>query len=190
MRMCSILGCEKRHYGGSFCQMHYARNRRNGNPLVSKKRPNGTTKKWLTEVALTWDSEVCLIYPHGIGSHGYGEANIDGRKVCAHVFICEEKHGPKPTPDHEVAHSCRTNKACVNWRHVRWATRIENMRDKFAHGTINRGEAHGLAMLSRDDVLAIRSATGRQIDIGDQFGVSQQTVSDIKNRRRWAWLQS
>lgn len=185
--MCSVAGCDRAHYGKGFCQMHYARNRRHGDPLTINGTPPGSTSKWLREVALKWNSDDCLPYPFATGSHGYGEARIDGEVVCAHVFVCESVHGTKPSPDHEVAHDCKM-KICVNGLHLRWDTRLGNMRDKFRDGTIVRGEEHPIAKLDEKSVLAIRTDTRPQPQIAESYGISRTNVSAIKTRRSWAWL--
>lgn len=187
MKTCSMPDCSKKHYAHGLCNMHYMRKRNNGDPAIARRPPNGSTQKWLDEVALNLASDDCLPFPFSIGSHGYGAAMADGENICSHVYVCTKKHGPKPSEDCEAIHSCRM-KICVNWRHLRWGTHTENMRDKLRDGTSLRGESHPLACLSREDVLKIRGMPGKQAEIGDLFGVSQQTVSDIKSRRRWAWL--
>lgn len=49
----------------------------------------------------------------------------------AHL-VCAAFRGPKPTPEHEVGHTCPEgeNPRCVNPRHLRWMTRRENERSK------------------------------------------------------------
>ena len=32
MRVCEVAGCERKHFGRGFCQMHYMRWRQHGNP--------------------------------------------------------------------------------------------------------------------------------------------------------------
>jgi hypothetical protein len=38
MRKCSIPGCDRKHKGKSFCQMHLDRLNRNGDPLLLHAR--------------------------------------------------------------------------------------------------------------------------------------------------------
>jgi predicted XRE-type DNA-binding protein len=166
--------------------MHYMRMRKNGT-LEIHRTPNGATEDWLRSVALLWDSDECLLYPFAIGSHGYGLAKIDGEPILAHVFVCSEMHGPKKDPRHEATHAC-TTKTCVNGRHLTWNTHHGNMIDKIRDGTSLRGELHPQVKLTEETVLAIRSASGKQAEIAATYGVTQQTVSDIKTRKRWAWL--
>jgi hypothetical protein len=41
-RLCQIDGCEKKHKSNGYCGTHLARWKRWGDPMVVKKRPNGT----------------------------------------------------------------------------------------------------------------------------------------------------
>jgi DNA invertase Pin-like site-specific DNA recombinase len=80
----------------------------------------------------------------------------------------------------------------VNKRHLRWATPVENMADTLVHGTRNRGERHGIAKLTEDDVRIIRQmiASGhRQRMIAEKFGVQVMAISNINRRVTWGWFE-
>jgi hypothetical protein len=72
---------------------------------------------------------------------------------------------------------------------LRYGTQKDNMADALAHGWSNRGERHGASRLTREKVLAIYGAEGLQKEIGARFGIAQQTVSEIKSGKTWAWLR-
>lgn len=46
--------------------------------------------------------------------------------------MLERSAGPAPSPDHEAGHTCPAgeNMKCVNPRHLRWMTRLENEQSK------------------------------------------------------------
>lgn len=153
--------------------------------------PRGRKKQWLDEVAMLWESDDCLLFPFPLDPRGYGNFQDVTRKTfTAHVYICEQAHGPCPYPEWEAAHSCgRRN--CVNKRHLRWASRADNESDKLIHGTHNRGERQGQSKLTSVEVLAIRAAINNgevQRQIASRFGISEQSVSGIKSRKIWSWL--
>lgn len=183
---CSIEGCDGAHFGRGYCHAHYIRFWRHGDPLAGRTSP-GELENYYREVVVPYDGQDCLIWPYGRDSNGYG---VIGHGT-VHSRLCEDAHGPKPTPDHEVAHKCgKGHEGCVAKRHLRWATRAENQADKVIHGTSLKGEANPNRKLTEDEVAAIRALRGRktQHQIAAMFGIDQTTVSDVQRRRTWAWM--
>ena len=80
----------------------------------------------------------------------------------------------------------------MNPDHLYIGTQSDNMLDKVRRGRGNfaLGERHGKAVLTADDVLAIRAAGGSasQKLIARDYGVSQTLVSQILRRRIWTHL--
>jgi hypothetical protein len=116
---------------------------------------------------------------------------MDGQLRAVHLWACEDRHGPQPSPKHNVAHACGKGRGgCVNPVHLRWATRAENEADKIEHGTSNRGNNNGRAKLTEAEVIEIRSLEGTMLlrEIGDLFGIKASTVCTIHKRRTWSWL--
>lgn len=135
---------------------------------------------------LAVETDECQEWPHSKDKDGYA-GNLGGRK--AHHIACEHLHGDRPAGA-ETAHSC-TTKACVNPRHLRWATRLENEQDKILHGTVNRGERQGHSKLTEYDVLAIRDAVERgeaKQDVAARYGVVPSNVTSIIQRKTWKHL--
>ena len=148
---------------------------------MARKAKAGEARAFLW-AALTSETDDCILWPFGL-IMGYAQIN---KGEYGHHFICEQAHGPRP-PGYEAAHNCGVP-ACINPRHLRWATAVDNQADRLRHGTSNRGERHGLAKLTAAEVLAIRAASGFEREIGEQFGVARTTVSAIRKRRRWRHL--
>lgn len=184
---CSIDGCGRSSRRRGWCNKHYGRWRRHGDPLAGGTI-QGAPMQWLRD-HLDYTGDECLIWPFS-RTCGYGNLYIDGKSALISRLMCEHRHGPPPTPKHEAAHSCgRGPLGCVNGSHLRWATPKENNADKLIHGTHNRGDRNGTAKLTDADVLAIRSITGiSQEEIARRYGISQVHVSRIKSRDIWAWL--
>lgn len=87
---------------------------------------------------------------------------------------------------------------------LEYCTQSENLRHakyvlgkSFGYGSEKspayvRGEAHGLATLTTEKVISIRelAATGMmQKDIARLYGVKQQCISKIVNRKRWSHVE-
>lgn len=107
---------------------------------------------------------------------GYGQMAVKRKPCLAHRWYYEQKHGP--LNGQHLDHLCRTP-ACVNPDHLEPVTIRENTR---------RGDS---ALLTPAQVREIRDAprgygTGRAL--ARKYGVTNATISDIRNRRTWADL--
>lgn len=131
----------------------------------------------------------CVIWPlskkgGGRGRALYGAVKIDGKQKSAHRYMCILTNGEPPTKKHEAAHSCH-NPACINPRHLRWATRLENEADKNIRGTRPKGECHKNTHLCDDDIRSIRNDQRPQREIAKDYRVAQSQISAIKRRATW-----
>lgn len=134
------------------------------------------------------ETDDCILWPYCKARSGYGQIRANGRTQHTHRLSCEMAHGEPPTPEHtDAAHSCR-NRHCLNPRHLRWATRAENMADAIRDGTTTSGEKSSTAKLTEQDVLAIRyyakQGTKRGV-MAQQYGVSHRAISMIVSRDNW-----
>ena len=85
------------------------------------------------------------------------------------------------------------NKANNNLSNLRWDTKNNNMLDIKKHGSRNPnppcGEKHHNAKLTVDKVRQIRllyKTTGITCDeLGQQFGVSSRSISDVMTNKSW-----
>jgi hypothetical protein len=183
---CSIAECQKatKHLG--LCYAHYSRLKRHGDPLAGDTF-FGEPMKFFEQIP-TYQSDECLLWPYAKGIKGYGRIRVNGKHQRVSRLVCQRIYGDPPSPRHEAAHSCRTP-ACVNPRHLRWATPEGNEADKIAHGTHIRGERQWKAKLTVADVLAIRVQSQRSLrDLAREYGVHNQTIHQIRRRESWAWL--
>lgn len=99
------------------------------NPNARPKAPDGAGLAFF-ETAMLSDTPECIDWPYGT-TEGYGRVWVDGKAKHTHVMACEREHGPKPKHLDDAAHSCH-RRICINRRHVRWATRQENVDDMMA----------------------------------------------------------
>jgi len=152
-------------------------------------RPARLRDEILTTVAAPWP-HTCVLFSGKRQPNGYGRVSIDGHYVRAHVYACGQAHGPRPADKTDAAHSCGET-MCINPRHLRWATRLENEADKVAHGRDIRGERSGTARLTRPQVEEIRSTYSlggcTQQDLANRYGVCLMTINKIVNRQTWRY---
>lgn len=139
---------------------------------------------------LATETDDCLLWPHSLNTPGYGQLGL-GNKVVGqvHVLACEHHHGLRPE-GMQVAHSCG-NRPCMNGRHLRWATPVENAADRVEHGTDLRGEKSPAARLTEAQVHAIRHAHTlgiTAVTLAAEYGVARRTINSIWQRKSWAWM--
>ena len=190
-RLCSVGDCGKPLQARGYCSSHYGRLITRC-PEVPKRdhRPNGTALQWIRNHIGHIGSD-CLNWPFLGDCRGYGQVRYEGEVSKAHIVMCTLVHGPRPSSDHQAAHSCgKGSEGCVHPGHLRWATKSENEADKVGHGTSNRGERHGRSKLTQATVESIRRASGTasKTEIAKLHGISRSHVSEIIARKTWAWL--
>lgn len=104
-------------------------------------------------------------------------------------LICTAFHGPRPK-GLEVRHldGSRDNDAPSN---LAWATHKENIADKLAHDTHQRGVRNGNSKITEAQARVVKSRLldGRNArQIARDVGVSYATVYNIKYGKVWSWL--
>ncbi len=192
-RICSVEGCGKPHYAKGWCQPHWAKWRKYGDPLAGRTHTTkpGEPLAWIL-AHVSYDGDDCVIWPFAKNSWGYGDLWVNKKHVRANRYMCELAHGPAPSPKHEALHACGNGHlACTNPKHLRWGTSKENSEDTNRHGNTNRGERNGSAKLRKEDIIEIRALfdVGATLDsIAKRFNISRWTAADIKKRKIWGWL--
>lgn len=129
-------------------------------------------------------AEECWLWMGPLFKDGYGMFSRWPRVVRAHRFAFERSFGP---PSGEVMHECDEPR-CVNPRHLRDGTRAENEADKLAKGRQARGERHGCARYSADQVERVKALLSERIprqQIAEATGVRLATVHTIASGRQW-----
>lgn len=146
-------------------------------------------QKFCLEVSKTSVEVECIDWPYKLMKNGYACLSINNQLIYAHRYVCELANGPKPFESAVIAHKCGRSQ-CVNPHHLRWCSQLENILDKWDHGTMVYGSKCSYAKLSDSDVAKIREtyAAGgvSQRELGLMFGVVQQQICRILQRKRWA----
>lgn len=124
-------------------------------------------------------------------ARGYATVQLrDRKRFTVHRLVAAAFIGPRPT-GMAINHvnGCKTDNRSANLEYV---TPSENMKHAFATGLqSNVGENHSGAKLTNDKVERIKAMLVlgfTQSEIASMMGVTQPSISLVKNGRRWAHL--
>lgn len=126
----------------------------------------------------------CVVWPHATTSKGYGTVRYQGRMHSTHRLALVLATGTNDPAMH-AAHGPCHNPACMNVRHLRWATPAENLADRDRDGTNQRGARGPRARLTEAEVRAILASTDSQPSLAERYGVAVSTINHIRSGRKW-----
>jgi hypothetical protein len=147
----------------------------------------GDRERFETKVDRSGGPDACHIWTGTVNDAGYGYFWFEGKNRKAHRVAYFFMHGRWPEPC--CCHQCDTP-GCVNGAHLFEGTDADNHADRDAKGRQRtpRGEGHGSAKLTTEDVLYVReqhSAGVSARELARRLGVASRTVDKIVNGERW-----
>ena len=182
MTLCAVTGCRRAAVKKGYCNAHYLRQWRHGDPLCGRAF-EGDPIQWLRDHVDHEGSE-CLLWPFDRSKHGYGNVRYEGRSQIASRIMCRFAHGEPPPGKPWALHSCHTP-MCCHPGHLRWGTEVENAADRRGDGTAMLGEEHPGARMNDTTVRAVRASSERTSDLARRYGVSVGCISAIRKRVTW-----
>jgi hypothetical protein len=152
--------------------------------MVSRKAP--LIERFWAKVDKRGPDE-CWPWMGAIAPNGYGRIGDRYATLSAHVASYRLANGPF-AKGLLVCHRC-DNRRCVNPAHLFLGTHRDNALDMHAKGRGPKGETHGMAKLTEDDVRTIRQRLAdnhTKMQLSRDYGVDPRLIYSIAKRTLWA----
>lgn len=127
--------------------------------------------------------------------NGYGIVWMNNKLIYAHRFSFALNNPYEITLDDmcgcEVCHEC-DNRECCNPEHLFLGEHRDNVDDMHNKNRQANGDKNGRAKLNQEQVIQIRNRYKNeqitQKQLGIEFGVAQNAISQIINNKRWTHI--
>lgn len=143
--------------------------------VVTMSKALSDAKERIFKRCITSESG-CFEWQGAVDGCGYGAIRFLGKVTKTHRIVAEA------TAKQHVLHSC-DNPKCCNPAHLSLGNHTENMIDRSRKCRTNGQK------LTVEDVRAIRASNKRVGDLAREYSVAHSAISNIKSRRRFAWLE-
>jgi len=125
-----------------------------------------------------------LCNSHASNNNGYRRFSRNNKMESVHRYVFKYFYGD-PGSGLEICHSCDTP-ACCNPYHLSADTHKADMEQMVARGRQAKGETHGSAKLTENDVIAILADNvSKPKEIALRYGVSTENIRQIKRGELW-----
>lgn len=153
-----------------------------------KTRPNGY---WLRVFNVLSDIETdeCVEWD-GPNSRGYGRVFFNYKWHRATALALTKHNITQPQGKTLVLHKPEVchNAKCLNYRHLRWGSHKDNMKDKLFDKTSMQGELHPRAKLNTEDVKFIRDSGWSDLKLSQKYEVDRKTIYAAKHNKTWRYI--
>lgn len=124
---CSVEECASKVVARGWCDKHYRRWRKHGDPLAVTEMHTSSPEESFA-LRTEWHGD-CLIWTGANTPAGYGIIIVGGKNVYVYRWVWEREHGPIPE-GMQVDHFKCFNPACCEIRHLRLTTHKQNQENR------------------------------------------------------------
>ncbi|MCA9073201.1 MAG: HNH endonuclease [Planctomycetaceae bacterium] len=129
----------------------------------------------------------CWLWTDHVDKDGYGPFTVSKGNRYKSTRIAYFIHHGKDPGDLLICHKCN-NPTCCNPHHLYAGTCKDNLSQASNESRMSCGENHHKSKLSDGQVKQIRMSTESCVSLAKEFGVTNQTISNIKNNKTWRHL--
>lgn len=143
-RLCAVGGCDKPSRKRGWCQTHYSRWQRNGDPTVIKRTASSDIRNFMDAAVrgtAPTEQNGCVLWPFARDEDGYAIRNRAGSRQAVGRAVLEWTVGPAPSSDHQMGHAPHDvcgNRHCIAPDHLSWQTPKEQAETKRRDGHYQR----------------------------------------------------
>jgi len=136
--ICLVDDCTNKPRSRGYCQTHYMRWYRTGNPSrVKRDMPASPEESFAMNTRWSGD---CLVWSSASQSQEYAQIRVNGKRVGVHRYSWERTNGPI-ADGLFVDHICH-NPSCVNVEHLRLASVSQN--SSYRAGATEKNKSSGV----------------------------------------------
>ena len=181
MKICSIDGCDRKHYARGWCNTHYAAWRRSGDPLKARGYYNDPEAAFRDRTMKA--ASGCIEWTASRSHQGYGTMYAKGQIVLAHRYAWERVNGPL-APGLYIDHKCH-NRACVNTEHLRAVTNKQNSENKKGLNKNNTSGYRGASWCEREQKWVVKVGHNGMVIHGGYFPTAKlanEAAIELRNK--------
>ncbi len=182
-RTCSIDGCELPAKARGWCNKHWCRWSKYGDPLGSAVKPTPEQRFWDKvdrDGPISHLGTKCWNWTRATNNQGYGQIRYHGRLVLSHRLAYAFANGMDAAG--LVDHKCH-NPLCVNPGHLRSVTSKQNLENKSGLATNNTSGVRGVTWNKRNNKWRAQVGhNGRNHSAGDWDTIEEAEAAVVAKR--------
>lgn len=174
---CSIPECGNDPHARGWCNKHYRRWKKSGDPLGTKRYNDH-------EESISVHSEQignCLVWTGPRSELGYGRIRVNGRLTFVHRYLWEKHNGPIEC-DLWIDHICR-NKSCIELEHLRLVTHKQNMENLHTDSQRARSGIRGVGWDARSKKWRAKVSHNKKTYVAGYFATVEEAAVAVRELR-------